>query len=120
MPIETAADRAALFNEDEAATPALYTAPAGGPGLRCSVIFDVERSDPLDVGTDSGARSVRTWQGARILADQVPVVEQKGRVQLGTISAGSFVPNGLLVEVIGRPKRDVTGAVWDVTVREIA
>ncbi|RSV44412.1 hypothetical protein CA234_03075 [Sphingomonas sp. ABOLE] len=120
MPIESAADRAALFNEDELATPAVYTAPAGGPALRCSVIFDVERSDPLDVGTDGGARSVRTWQGAQVLADQVPQVEQKGRLQLGSMSAGAFVPDGLLLEVIGRPKRDVSGEVWDVTVREVA
>jgi hypothetical protein len=119
MPIETAADRAALFNEDELATPAEYTPPAG-TALRCSVIFDVERSDPLDVGTDSGARAVRTWRGAQILADQVPLVEQKAKLQLGSIVAGVFVPHGLRLEVIGRPKRDISGAVWDVTLREVA
>jgi hypothetical protein len=102
MPIETAADRAALFNEDELATPAEYTPPAG-TALRCSVIFDVERSDPPDV-----------------LADQVPLVEQKAKLQLGSIVAGVFVPHGLRLEVIGRPKRDISGAVWDVTLREVA
>lgn len=120
MPIETAADRAALFHEDELATPATYTPPAGGAAFRCSVIFDIERSDPLDVGTENGARSVRTWKGAFVLADHVPAIEQKGRLQLGSVAGGGFIPDGLLLEVIGRPKRDVSGAVWDLMLREVA
>lgn len=121
MPVESAADREAFFNEDEFATAAQYVGPQGGAPLDCSVIYDRERRDPLDVGADgsSGMRKVRTWQGARLLADQVSTVEQEGTVTLGTRVEGVFVSNGEVFQVIGRPKRDITGSLWDVDLRAV-
>lgn len=122
MSVESAADRATFFDEDEFATAAQYLAPEGGVPLDCSVIYDRERRDPLEVAGDSGSgmRKVRTWQGAQLLADQVPVVMQGGRITLGTRIDEVFVGGGVVLEVIGRPKLDESGAIWDVDLRTVS
>lgn len=117
MPVETAADRAALFSEDEFAEAALYTPPGGGAAQPCSIVYDRARLHMasgeaiiFELATnEGGARGVYAMQGAFILADQVPTVARGGRFDVA----------GDTLEVVGRPTLDETGKIWSCDLQKV-
>lgn len=111
MPVESASDRAALFSADEFGEEALYTPVGGGAGLPCTVIYDRGRPEAfeVDINSGSGLRGKIAWHRARILADEVAVVEKGGRLAVGAIT----------LEVASRPQLDETGAIWTVDLAEV-
>lgn len=116
MPVETTADRAALFSTDEFATAAEYVPPLGGAGTACSVVFDHSRPKPFEAEAValSGMRGAIAWQRAMLRRDEIALVEQGGTVQLGAIVDGLFVPAGDPLAIVGRPDLDESGQIWTV------
>lgn len=117
MPVESAADRAALFSTEEFAVAAQYTPPGGAP-MPCTIIYDRERDKrpdfELGTGSNSGMRAVIARQSAQILADQVPTVVINATIVPGTIVNNVFVPGPDTLRVAARPRLDETGEIWTV------
>lgn len=109
MPVETDADRAALFSD--AGEAAVYTPPAGPP-VACVIVYHRGRPQPFEFGPggDSGMRGAYALQGALILVDQVPLVEQGGTIAIGFDT----------LRVVSRPELDETGAIWTVDLQKVA
>src|SRR5690349_761340 len=106
MPVESAADRAALFNPDEFGEAAIYTPPAGGSGTACTIVFNRGREQAFEVmaGNDTALREAIAWHGAMILVDEVPLVEESGTITV----------DGSVYLIVGRPNLDETGGIWTV------
>lgn len=105
MPVETAADRAALFDADEFGTAATYT-PACGDSIACTVVFDHDRAEPFELGPDrrSPIRGVLARQRALVRKDEVPAPAQGGTLTIG----------GTIHKIVTRPQLDATGEIWEV------
>lgn len=112
MPVETAADRAGLFDEDEFAEAALYTPPGGSAGTPCSAIIDRgEGSVRFDVRS---AEATGPERGSRLNADELPDVRKGGQLIPGTIVDGLFVAGSETFEIAAPPTLDATGRIWTV------
>jgi hypothetical protein len=90
MPVESAADRAALFSADDFGEAALYTPPGGGVAVPCTILYDRGRGAnpdyeiPLD-DRGGGMRAAIARQRATINADDVAVVATGGTLVPGTM-----------------------------------
>lgn len=103
MPVESAADRAALFSSDEFAEAAVYT-PPGGPSVAVSAIVDRgERA----VASDFGGGVVVAGPKAQIRKDQL--AEWRRDAVLAISGGETFtVKDGAL---------DESGQVWTLNLR---
>ena len=102
MAVESAADRAALFSEDDFAEAALYTPPGGGVAVACSIVYDRGRGQAAL--TERGIEARGAERGAMVNADEVPVVKKGGTFAVGVET----------LKVAGVPKLDETGRIWTV------
>lgn len=109
MPVESAADRASLFSSEEHAEAAVYTAPGGGAGTACSVIYNRHRPSDFEVEMGGGGmRAAIARKAAMINADQVPLVEAGGTLTIGAET----------LKIVGRPALDETGHLWSVDLQD--
>lgn len=109
MPVETAADRAAMFSADDFGTAALYTPPGGGSAVPCTIVLDLGRPRDFEAeGGRGGARAAIARQRCQVLVDQVPVVA----------IGGSFEAGARTFRVAADPDLDETGAIWTVDLQE--
>lgn len=113
MPVEDAADRAGLFNTDEFAEAAQYTAP--GPGnspVSCAIIVDRGQSrSRFDAGEQDAQSSERLVQAN---FDELALVERAGLFEILDSVGGT--PTGESFEVRGLPKLDETQGIWTIEV----
>lgn len=114
MPVESAADRAALFNADEFGEAAFYTPPGGGAATACTAIYDRGRGDDRDfeVGTGSGGgiRATIARKRASIRSDEVPTIAIGGTLAIGAET----------LRVASRPLLDETGEIWTFDLSEVS
>lgn len=108
MPVETAADLASMFDDEEFAEGAVYTGPeADAEGMPCSVIVDRGQGrNRFKAGDASASTSERQlW----VQKAQLPTVVRDGYFEI-TDELG--VLTGELYQVVGMPKLDETGKIW--------
>lgn len=109
MPVETAADLAAFYEQSEFAEAAIYSGPEIGElPIPCTVIIDRGQARG---GFGDGERSSSTSERAlRVRA--VEATPRRG----GTFAIldGDGVPTGEVLGVAGTPSLDQTAAVWSV------
>lgn len=113
MAVESAADLAGFFDEEEFATPARYTAPVpGAQPVTCSVIVDRGQGR----ATLENARQPVGAIDRKIQAPSPPLtlVERDGIFELLDGSTPLVVTERL--KVVGYPKRDETGVWWHLDV----
>lgn len=117
--VESDADLAGLFHEDEFAEPALYLAPApGASAVRCSVIVDRGQGRQVFRAGDSQAVTAQRQLWAK-------------QTELATLVRGGLIrvldPDQLPVEVVvetfeitGEPKLDQSARLWsaDLLIRD--
>src|SRR5689334_8150788 len=107
MPVETAADRASLFNSEEHAEEAFYFAPpGGGDGVACTVIYNRSRPTDMEIelGSGSGLQTALARKAGLINADDVPLV----------VAGATLTIGGETLKIVGRPELDQTGHLWSV------
>lgn len=113
MPVETAADLASFFDEDDFAEGAVYTGPApGAVAVSCSVIVDRGQGRrTFRAGEHEAATSERNlWvQFTPAGEGGLPVVARGGTFAM-TDEAG--VPTGEEFRVADLPKLDETAKLW--------
>lgn len=108
MPVESASDLASMFDEDEFAEAAEYTAPAGSP-VACSVIVDRGQGREKFVAGEASAVGSQRHLWVR----QAELAEVARGGQFTMLDAdGEPTDEAYLVE--GLPKLDQTGALWSV------
>lgn len=107
MPVETAADLAGMFGEDEFAEPASYTPPGGGASLPCSVIVD--RGQGRE---DYRAGRSEIVTSERKLWAQLAEIAVLARDGTFAMLDASGVPTGEAFKVAGDPKLDHLAALW--------
>ncbi len=107
MPVETAADLAGMFGEDEFAEPASYTPPGGGAAIPCSVIVDRGqgrqdfRAGRSDIVTSERKLWVRSAEIAALArGGTFAMLDEEG------------LPTGEAFTVAGEPKLDHLAALW--------
>lgn len=108
MPVESAADLASMFDDEEFAEGAVYTGtePAA-EGVPCSVIIDRGQArNRFQAGETAASTSERQlW----VQKAQLPTVVRDAHFEI-TDELG--VPTGELYQVVGLPKLDETGKLW--------
>lgn len=112
MAVETAADLAGMFDEDEFAESASYVRPAGGGGITCSVIVDRGQGRQRFSGGNSETVTSERALLVRLTADGdggLAAVERNG---VFTILDASGDPTSEVFKVAGLPKCDQTARVW--------
>ena len=111
MPVETAGDRAAFFDADEFGEPALYTAPAGGDAIPCTIIFN--RGRAVERFSGEGYAAAGAERSAWLNGDELELVEEGGTIVLADADF-VLLPGGETLQVAGPPKLDETGTMWTV------
>jgi hypothetical protein len=113
MPVETAADLASLFDEDEFAEVAVYTGTEpGAVGVPCSVIVDrgqgrrMFRAADHEVATSERNLVVRATAPG---SGGLPAVVRDG---LFAMADADGVPTGEVFRVAGMPSLDQTARLW--------
>lgn len=105
MPVETAADLASLFEEDEFAEGAVYRAPGiGAYPVPCLVILD--RGQGRDTFTAGNTAAMGSQRHLRVRAGELAEVRRDGTF--------TMVAGGEVLKVTGLPKLDQVGAIWSV------
>ena len=109
MPVETAADLAGMFDEDEFAESASYVGPAGGAGIPCSVIVDRGQGRRRFEGgnTATVGRELHIW--AR--HSELPGAARGG---VFTMLDAAGDPTGEIFTIAGLPQLDLGGALWSI------
>lgn len=108
MSVETAADLASMFDDEEFAEGAVYSGPEpDAADVPCSVIVDRGQArSRFQAGEASAQTSERQlWA----LHAELASVARDGRF---AIVDENGVPTGELFQVVGLPKLDETGKVW--------
>ena len=112
MAVETDADLAGMFDEDEFAKSASYVGPAGGVGVACSVIVDrgqgrqvFAAGEPRATGSERHLWVRQTANGAGGLAE----VQRNG---VFTMLDANGLPTGEVFKVAGMPKLDQLAHLW--------
>lgn len=112
MPVETAADRAALFSLEEFGEPARYT-PPGGMAAACTIIVNRGQARAeFDLGERKAATSQRS---VLALVDELPAVVRDGLFEM---LDDASAPTGEAFKVQGLPTLDETAAIWSADVIE--
>jgi hypothetical protein len=107
MPVETAADLAGMFDEDEFAEPARYQAPDGGGYTACSLIVDRGQGrGRFEMGRSAVVGSERVLWARRA---EIELVERAGLFEMLDPDG---VPTGEAFRVAGDPVLDQLGALW--------
>jgi hypothetical protein len=109
MPVESASDLASLFDEDEFAEAAEYTAPGGGAAIACTVIVD--RGQGRERFVAGEAVSVGSERHLWVRQAELAVVARGGTF---TMLDAEGEPTGEEFTVQGPPQLDHTGALWSV------
>lgn len=112
MAVETDADLAGMFDEDEFAESASYVGPAGGAGIVCSVIVDRGQGrQQFDAGQPKGTGSERQlWVQKTI--DDAGGLAQVERNGVFTILDADGDPTSEVFKVAGLPKLDQAAHLW--------
>lgn len=108
MSVETAADLASMFDDEEFAEGAVYTGPEPeAESVPCSVIVDRGQArNRFKAGEASAQTSERQLWVQRA---QLTSVARDGRF---AIVDEDGVPTGELFQVVGLPRLDETGKLW--------
>jgi len=109
VPVESAGDRASFFADDGA--PALYTAPAGGAPVPCTIIYEHGRA--VDRFRGDGYAAAGAERSAWLNGDELALVEEGGQLVLTDVD-GVPLPDGETLQVAGPPQLDETGCMWTV------
>ncbi|MCT2398524.1 hypothetical protein [Novosphingobium mangrovi (ex Huang et al. 2023)] len=120
MAVESAEDLAGMFDVEEFAESALYTAPGGGSAVTCTPIVDrgqgremfdrgrgrqFDRGEPVATGSERHLWVRKTANGNGGLADVV-------RDGVFAMLDADGVATGEVFRVAGLPKLDHAGALW--------
>lgn len=110
MPVESAADRASFFNQDEFATAARYTPPGSSVATDCTVVYDRGAAKRrFDAGNmDAVTAERQAW----ISADEVATVAKGGTLEIGTRDDDGVFTLTETLRVAEKPKLDETGFMW--------
>ena len=113
MPVETAADLAAMFDEDEFAEGAVYTGSSlGAEGVICSVIVDRGQGRrPFRAAEHETSTSERNLWVRFTAAGEggLPAVARDGQFAM---TDADGIPTGETFRVAGLPKLDQTARLW--------
>lgn len=114
MAVETSADLASMFDEDEFAEAASYLSPAPGASAEpCSVIVDRGQGRArFGAGETAGGKgAVASERHLWVQASDLAAVVRDGRF---TMLDAEGVATGEVFRVEGMPKLDQTGDLWSV------
>lgn len=107
MAVETAADLAGMFDTDEFAESAQYTAPAGGDPVDCLVIVDRGQGrQPFRAGEQQASSSERMLWAQK---SELATVQRDG---LFAMFDAEGEATGEVFKVAGEPKLDQLAALW--------
>lgn len=113
MPVETAADLASLFVEDEFAEGAVYTGPApGAEGVACSVIVDRGQGRRMFRAAEHEVATSERNLWVRATAEGVGGLPAVARDGLFAMSDPDGTPTGEVFRVAGLPHLDETAKLW--------
>lgn len=109
MFVESAADLASMFDEDEFAEPASYQPDGGGDSQPCSVIVDRGQGRrPYKAG------ETRISTSERMLSVQKSELAVVARDGIFTMLDEEGAATGEVFTVAGRPKLDHLAVLWSV------
>lgn len=107
MAVETAADLAGFFDEEEFAEAAVYAPPGGGSSIPCSVIVDRGQGRTPFMAGERGVQSHERMLWAQ--ASQIVALQRSG---VFTMLDDQGVATGEVFRVAGEPKLDQVAALW--------
>lgn len=108
MAVETAADRAAFFNEEEFAEAAVYRSKDdASPGTRCSIVVDRGQGRKAFAGTPG--RAVTDERLVQARRGELAAIARDGTF---TLLDEDEVETDEVLTIAGMPKLDETGQWW--------